>query len=49
MADQREQIESYVKANLQEELAREKKSVNAMAKLVIDFAQNEQGEELANV
>ena len=46
MADQ---IDSYVKANLQEELAQEKKRADTIAKLVIDFAQNEKGEELANV
>lgn len=37
MADQ---IDSYVKANLQEELAQEKKRADTIAKLVIDFAQN---------
>ena len=52
MADQQNtsgNIESYVQANLQDELAREKQRANAIAKLVIDFAQNEKGEELANV
>ena len=49
MVDQKEQIENYVQANLQEELAQEQKRADAIAKLVIDFAQNGQGEELANV
>ena len=49
MADQKEQIEKYEQANLQEELANEKKRANTLAKLVVDFAQNERGEELANV
>ena len=49
MADQKEQIEKYEQANLQEELANKKKRANTLAKLVVDFAQNERGEELANV
>ena len=49
MADQKEQIEKYEQANLQEELANEKKRAKTLAKLVVDFAQNERGEELANV
>ena len=49
MADKKEQIEKYEQANLQEELANEKKRANTLAKLVVDFAQNERGEELANV
>ena len=38
MADQKEQIEKYEQANLQEELANEKKRANTLAKLVVDFA-----------
>ena len=49
MADLKEQINKYEQENLQEELANEKKRVDAIAKLVVDFAQNERGEELANV
>ena len=49
MADLKEQINKYEEANLQQELANEKKRVDAIAKLVVDFAQNESGQELANV
>ena len=49
MADLKEQINKYEEANLQQELANEKKHVEAIAKLVVDFAQNESGQELANV
>lgn len=49
MEEQQQQIESYVKANLQDEVAREMKRADALAKLVIDFQQNNKGEELANV
>ena len=49
MADLKEQIDSYEKANLKSELSNEKQRAEAIAKLVINFAQNEKGEELANV
>ena len=49
MAEQQQQIEDYVKANLQKELAQEKKRADRIAQLVVDFSQNEKGEELANV
>ena len=49
MAEQQQQIEDYVKANLQKELAQEKERADRIAQLVVDFSQNEKGEELANV
>ena len=49
MAEQQQQIEDYVKANLQKELAQEKARADRIAQLVVDFSQNEKGEELANV
>ena len=38
-----------MKANLQEEVDREMKRANDIAKLVADFSQKEKGQELANV
>lgn len=38
-----------MKANLQKELAQEKARADRIAQLVVDFSQNEKGEELANV
>ena len=49
MAEQQAQIESYVQANLQKELAQEKERADRIAQLVVDFSQNAKGEELANV
>ena len=49
MAEQQQQIEEYVKANLQKELAQEKERADRIAQLVVDFSQNTKGEELANV
>jgi hypothetical protein len=37
MEQQKEQIESYVSANMQEEVAREMKRAEDVARLVMDF------------
>ncbi len=49
MEEQQQKIEAYVSANLQSEVAKEMKRADTLAKLVVDFSQNEKGQELANV
>ncbi len=49
MEEQQQKIEAYVKANLQEEVNREMKRADNIARLVADFTQNEKGQTLANV
>ena len=46
---QQQQIEAYVKNNLQAELSQELKRADAIAQLVMDFSTNDKGETLANV
>lgn len=49
MEQEKKSIESYVSQNLSAEVAKEMKRAEELAKLVIDFQQNEKGEQLANI
>ena len=46
---EQKRIESYVNENLQDEVAHEMKRANEVAKLVLDFSNDERGEQLVNV
>ena len=44
-----QRIDNYVKENMQDEMAAEMKRANDVAKLVIGFSQDGQGNNLANI
>ena len=46
---EQKRIESYVNENLQGEVAHEMKRANEVARLVLDFSNDERGEQLVNV
>ena len=49
MTQDQERIEKFVKANMQEQVDSEMKRANDLAKLVMDFNNDQNGKELANV
>lgn len=49
MEQERQKIEDYVSANLQDQVEQEMKRASKIANLVADFQLNEKGEELANI